>query len=254
MWVRSNFREGCRVVGKTSEAQLSNLIHWALKHRIILISKFVWRRWCDLTSIAFYLTKSSGTSEVGRTELSQMPLHLEYAPWEHVNDSGHLHTPTDVRLANKLFEANCGPACLAAILSVQVCDVMCLFEHFPTRPFTSRRKMEEILHSLNIPFSRTQNLPRFGLALIQFEGPWSQISGSEKWTSRYTHWVAVSNGTIYEVNAERWLTQAEWSIATERLLVHYPRATGWRIKEGLEVAAQAFVPESALPGYAFGLA
>lgn len=164
-----------------------------------------------------------------------------------------LRSPTDVQLANRLFEANCGPASLAAILSVQVCDVIALFDQFPERPFTSRRKMEDALRACGVDFRPTETFPKFGVTLIQVEGPWTHAAGSERWTGRYTHWVGICGDTIYDVNADRWLALTEWeSHSALALMAAYPKATGWRVKRGLEVTPQEFVPDAVLPGYHFG--
>src|SRR5262245_42581782 len=131
------------------------------------------------------------------------------------SDSGCIHArkrqaPADVHLAYRLFGANCGPASLAAVLSVEVCDVIALFDQFPDRPYTSRMKMEEALRSCDLEFARTGEFPEFGLALIQFEGRWNQFRGSERWAGSYSHWIAVSGPLIYEINADGWTSRGEW--------------------------------------------
>jgi hypothetical protein len=164
-----------------------------------------------------------------------------------------LRSPTDVELANHLFDANCGPASLAAILSIQICDLMALFDQFPESPYTSRQKMEDILKEARVLFLTTSDLPAFGLALIQFEGPWSSSPSTARWAGRYSHWIGVSGDQFYEINCDRWTDRREWetNVATA-LVASYPSATGWRVKLGLEVVPQPFAPGEVLPGFRFG--
>lgn len=164
-----------------------------------------------------------------------------------------LRAPSDVRLAHELFGANCGPAALAAALSVQVCDVMVLFEQFPDRPYTNLSKMREVLSDLGLCFDERSRMPGFGLALIQIDGPWTDLPGSSRWSARHTHWVAVSGDKIYDINAGDWVSRSDWEATTLPLLIStYSRATGWRVKRGLEILEQDFSPAVVLPGYCFG--
>lgn len=164
-----------------------------------------------------------------------------------------LRAPSDVRLAHELFGANCGPAALAAALSVQVCDVMVLFEQFPDRPYTNLSKMREVLGDLGLCFDERPLMPDFGLALIQMDGPWTDLPGASRWAARYTHWVAVSGDRIYDINAADWVSRSDWEATTLPVLIStYSRATGWRVKRGLEILEQDFSPAVVLPGYCFG--
>jgi hypothetical protein len=164
-----------------------------------------------------------------------------------------LRAPTDVRLANDLFGSNCGPAALAAALSIQICDVMVIFEQFPERPYTTLSKMREALSNIGLHFEDSSRMPCFGLALIQIDGPWSDLPGSGRWSARYTHWVAVSGDQIYDINANAWTGRSDWESATLPLLIAtYDRAVGWHVKRGLEILEQNFSPAEVLPGYCFG--
>src|SRR5438270_5959575 len=164
-----------------------------------------------------------------------------------------LRAPSDVRLAHELFGANCGPAALAAALSLQVCDVMVLFEQFPDRPYTYLSKMREVLHDLGLCFDERPRMPGFGLALIQMDGPWTDLPGAGRCSARSTHWAAVSGDRIYDLNADNWVSRSDWEATTLPVLIStYSRATGWRVKRGLEILEQDFSPAVVLPGYCFG--
>ncbi len=164
-----------------------------------------------------------------------------------------LHAPTDIHLAHRIFSANCGPAALAAVLSVQVCDVIALFDQFPDRPYTSRRKMEEILRACSLAFSVRDDFPTFGLALVQLNGPWTGVPGAERWAGRYTHWIGVGGDAIYDINCDEWISRWKWETETVlQLITGYRRATGWSVRKGLEIALADFSPDEKLPGFRFG--
>ncbi len=183
-------------------------------------------------------------------------MHLpEPIPTGRINGSTPmgLRAPTDVHLAHRIFGANCGPATLAAVLSVQVCDVIALFDQFPDRPYTSRRKMEEILQVCRLGFSVQDDFPTFGLALVQFDGPWTGVPGAERWAGRFTHWIGVAGDAVYDVNCDGWVSRWEWETETVKgLIAGYRRATGWSVRKALEVALADFSPDEVLPGFRFG--
>lgn len=181
-----------------------------------------------------------------QTRTAQLGTGVDFFP------SGTRQAPADVHLAHRLFSANCGPASLAAVLSVQVCDVITLFDQFPDHPYTTRKKMEEVLRGCGLEFVLTEDFPDFGLALIQFEGRWSRLAGSERWAGKYSHWTGVSGAQIYDINADEWTDRAEWeSTMIPILLAEYPGASGWRLKRGLRILPQDFSPGDVLPGFHF---
>lgn len=163
-----------------------------------------------------------------------------------------LRAPTDVMTAHRNFGANCGPATFAAMLSLQTCDVMQFFTHFETRRFTTFRDMTHALDACGIDFTAGSELPDFGFALIQVEGPWTQSRQVARWAGKHTHWVGVCAGQIYDINADEWMPFERWEDQVlPRLIAATPRGTGWSVKRSVRVPAQAFSPEQAIPGLCF---
>ncbi len=149
--------------------------------------------------------------------------------------------PHDVSVARAAFGANCGPAALAAILSVGVCAVMQLFPHFPARPTTSPRQMRRALETCGLHTEAIAELPGYGLALIAAEGPWSHRGKATGWTLRYTHWVGVCGQNVYDVNESGWVNMESWSTSVASLFHGaWPKANGWFVRLGLSVASQEF--------------
>lgn len=162
-----------------------------------------------------------------------------------------LRNPSDVLLAHRMFEANCGPAALAAILSLQVCNVMQFFPHFPRRPYTNLTHMREALARCQLEALASASFPDFGLTLIQFEGPWTDSVGrsTPRWAAHYRHWIGVANGAVYDVNLGRWTTCEEWEASVLNVFrVAWPRLTGWRVERSLRVVPQRFFPKMVVRG------
>lgn len=152
-----------------------------------------------------------------------------------------LSTPHDVHVARAAFGANCGPAALAAILSLGVCDVMQLFPQFPHRPTTAPRQMRRALAICGLHVESIKEFPDFGLALVAAVGPWSRWKSAGGWILRYTHWVAVRGREIYDINEAGWSSIESWSVAVASTFQGaWPKVSGWCVRLGLEILPQDF--------------
>lgn len=161
--------------------------------------------------------------------------------------------PTDTALAHRLFGANCGPNALAALLSLDVIDVMCHFTHFPDVPHTNIPKMKEVLDRASIDYEPGSDVPRSGLVLIEVLGSWNAHPASQRWTPRLTHWVALSEGYVFDVNVGEWKAWDDWKAVYAPQLVERKRGgTGWRIKRSYAIKHREVDARSAFPGCAFG--
>ena len=144
--------------------------------------------------------------------------------------------PWDIEVARVNFGANCGPAAFAAITQREVCRAMRFFPHFPERCWTNLTQMLRAFATAGY----TTNVhrcapPPQGVALVQFLGPWTEKDFFSRWSLLHTHWVSVAGNWVFDHNACCWQTLSEWSELTARELVAtIPRATGWRIKYGVE--------------------
>lgn len=170
-------------------------------------------------------------------------------------------TAADVLRANADWLASCGPVALAAILGLTLDEVkpyfMPAFPGYctPTKMFEALRRSGRQWTALQRGFSGADlPWPRWGLARIQWEGPWTAPGASKRWAYTHTHWVGVSQGTgsrgqylidIFDVNAvgnggpleDGWGPLEWWSRDLVPLLtVDIPRASGgWHVTHSIEV-------------------
>ena len=160
-----------------------------------------------------------------------------------------LKPPHDLQVARAAFNANCGPAALAAVLSLGVCDVMQLFPQFPHSPTTAPKQMRKALGICGLQMESVETLPDFGLALIAATGPWSQWKRAGGWTLRYTHWIGVCGQKVYDVNDAGWSNMESWSASVDSLFQGaWPKASGWSVRLGLRILPQEFCEFERLDG------
>lgn len=140
-------------------------------------------------------------------------------------------TPPDTEEAWQKWGANCGPCALAAILGLRLVDVAPHFDGFSRRRYMNPTDVKAALDRLHVQHRVTRDWPEFGLAFLQWEGPWRHISEAY----RHTHWVAVNGIRVYDVNEEEgWTSKHDWERWTvPYLLTCTPEATGWSVRTAL---------------------
>ncbi len=148
--------------------------------------------------------------------------------------------PWDVDIARINFGANCGPAAFAAVTRCEVCRVMRYFPQFPERRWTN---LTQMLRAFAEAGYATQvercAAPSRGVALVQWLGPWTEKQFFSRWSLIHTHWIGVEGDRVFDHNACRWQTLGEWAAGTAAgLIAEVRRATGWRIKYGVEVTKE----------------
>lgn len=148
--------------------------------------------------------------------------------------------PWDIDVARINFGANCGPAAFAAVTQREVCRVMRYFPQFPERPWTN---LTQMLRALAEAGYATQvqkcGAPSHGVALVQWLGPWTEKQFFSRWSLIHTHWIGVEGDWVFDHNTCCWQTLAEWASGTAPgLIAEVRRATGWRIKYGVEVTRE----------------
>jgi hypothetical protein len=165
----------------------------------------------------------------------------------------------DLERAHAAWSCSCGPAALAAICGLTLDEVRA---HFPTfRGWTNPTMMGSALDSARRAAAiaswrvePSRSWPRYGLARIQWEGPWTAPGANPRWAYRHTHWVGVSRLQlaagggdpdavfVWDCNAmelgEGWSPLAWWSTQiAPRLTADIPRASGgWHVTHAIEVA------------------
>ena len=148
--------------------------------------------------------------------------------------------PWDVEVARVNFGANCGPAAFAAVTQQEVCRVMQYFPQFPECRWTNLTQMLRAFAEAGYA-TQVQKCaaPSRGVALVQWLGPWTEKQFFSRWSLIHTHWIGVESDRVFDHNACCWQTLAEWAAGTAAGLIgEVRRATGWRIKYGVEVTGE----------------
>lgn len=163
-------------------------------------------------------------------------------------------TLADLERANAAWGANCGPAALAAITGLTLEEVRVHMGDFERKHYTNPTLMFDALRSLGRtwreigPRDHTvgRPWPKYGLARIQWEGPWTQPGVPMAARYRQTHWVGAwttdARGIgVWDVNAVNngsgWCSLDNWTgVVVPWLTSEIKRASGgWHITHAIEV-------------------
>ena len=183
-------------------------------------------------------------------------------------------TYDDAEAAYDRCKFNCGPAALCAALGMTIVEFEGLSsaEEFKRKGYTNPTLMQRLLKDARavnpkvdwvtrVAGERTDLwLPAFGLARIQWGGPWTKPGVPMAARYRKTHWVATYADPaldrhqgpligyhVFDVNAlgatrtvlgiPGWIRLEEWAVhLVSRLLEGYPRADGsWWVTHAIEV-------------------
>ena len=100
-------------------------------------------------------------------------------------------TPDDAQSAWERWGCNCGPTALAVMAGATLDEVRPHLSGFDGKRYTNPTMMFGALKSIGLSFNRIGAAwPRYGLARIQWEGPWTQPGVPMRARYRFTHWVA----------------------------------------------------------------
>jgi hypothetical protein len=164
----------------------------------------------------------------------------------------------DAERAHDEWGCNCGPGALAAIMGMTLDEVRPHMGDFERKHYTNPTLMFDALRSIgatwkaNVVGSKCAGAtctfvgwPLFGLARVQWEGPWTQPGVPMRARYRYTHWVGAQqrNGSygIFDINCMSngtgWCSLDDWiKHLVPSLVALYPRANGkWHITHAIEV-------------------
>lgn len=160
----------------------------------------------------------------------------------------------DAARAYDQWGCNCGPGAIAAICHLTLDEVRPLMSGFEKKGYTNPTMMIEALDRLGVPW-RVRGLasnvpkldfPKYGIARIQWEGPWSAPGANPRWGYRHTHWVGaarkIDTVEIFDINCVQngsgWVDLLDWSemVVPWILKSCVPRASGrWHITHAIEV-------------------
>lgn len=156
-------------------------------------------------------------------------------------------TLQDVERAQVEWGCNCGPAALAAVLGMTLDEVRPHLGDFEAKRYTNPTLMLDIVKRLRPMRFRWWTVragegvfpsffPTFGLARIQWTGPWTEPGSNPRWAYRQTHWIGTNarkpdNIGIFDVNAMNsggWIGFRDWRETLVPWLLNecVPRADG----------------------------
>lgn len=151
--------------------------------------------------------------------------------------------------AHETIRFNCGPAALAAICGFDPVRATSAFVRFPG--FTNPSAMSAALKLVHAQPRGwfASDWPVFGVARIQFEGPWMNEGVPVAARYRFTHWAAscrtetgllvfdINNAGLPDLVAGGWLPVERWRTSVlPELTASVKRATGgWHITHAFEV-------------------
>lgn len=150
---------------------------------------------------------------------------------------------------------NCGPGAAAAVLGLTPDEIRPHLGDFERKGYANPTLMRSILKSVGAKFScrgggfgRT-DWPLYGLAVVQWEGPWTKLGVPARVAYRHTHWVGarckiVSDHKAVEVfdincmSVGGWVSLLEWETQVVPWLLKecHPKASGqWHLTHAVEV-------------------
>lgn len=123
------------------------------------------------------------------------------------------------RQAADLWQFNCGPAALTAVLGVIPDVLRPHLREFEKKGYTNPRLMYSILKGIGLGWTPiSAGNPLYGLVRVQWEGPWTKARVPIRARYRHTHWIATDGKYVFDVNAicvGGWVSVKEW----EKVLV-----------------------------------
>ncbi|MGS1093095.1 hypothetical protein ACVCNR_00740 [Aquamicrobium terrae] len=174
-----------------------------------------------------------------------------------MSDFSPRFTAVDADRAYDEWGANCGPGAIAAICGLTLDELRPHMGDFEDKRYTNPTLMWQVLHSVGARFKAragqfgSADLPAYGLARVQWEGPWTQAGVPMRARYRHTHWIGAAQRAncgggvsigIFDINAigngSGWCALQDW----ESILVPWileecvPRANGrWHFTHIVEV-------------------
>lgn len=165
-------------------------------------------------------------------------------------------THDDADRAHAEWHCNCGPTAFAAITGHTLDEARQAMPDFEDRRYVNPTMMLDALRRVSVGFDLRQrgrdgeviDFPAYGLARIQWEGPWTAPDVNNKRRAYgKTHWVGVERGHtgigIFDVNCfgrgsnSGWMALENWErVIVPVILAAIPRASGkWHITHAVQL-------------------
>jgi len=151
--------------------------------------------------------------------------------------------------ANIRWGFNCGPAAIAAIFGMKIDELRPHLGDFEKKGYTNPTLMFSILNSIKSGWEllNPTAFPKYGLARIQWHGPWMDEGVPIRVRYRQTHWVGVfqesaNNIGIFDINSLNngtgWISFEDWKYDLVPFITKgIKKANGeWSVTHGIEVS------------------
>lgn len=158
-------------------------------------------------------------------------------------------TADDQERAYDEWGANCGPGAIAAITGHTLDEVRPYMGDFEQKRYTNPTLMWGTLERLSVRWRKLPaplTWPEWGLARVQWHGPWTAPGVPARVAYRHTHWVGAcsrpGNIGIFDINAigngTGWCSLKDWAeiIVPHILRECEPKADGtWTLTHAVEI-------------------
>jgi hypothetical protein len=158
-------------------------------------------------------------------------------------------TLDDQMRAHTEWGANCGPGAIAAITGLTLDQLRPNMGDFERKRYTNPTLMWEVLNRLGVKWHRLRlplTWPQWGLARIQWYGPWTEPGVPARVAYRHTHWVGAcsrpGNIGIFDINAINngtgWCSLKNWGDTLVPWLVSETESQAdgqWSLTHAVEV-------------------
>lgn len=128
----------------------------------------------------------------------------------------------DAERASDQWKFNCGPAALCAVLGMTPDEIRPHMLDFESKGYTNPTLMLDVLRKLMIPWQQVYRgddpagtIPtvQLGLMRVQWGGRWTNPGVPMRARYRETHWCALRDNEVFDVNAMcvgGWIGLREW--------------------------------------------
>lgn len=167
-------------------------------------------------------------------------------------------TLDDAQSAADAWGCNCGPGAIAAVCGLTLDGLRPHLGDFERKGYTNPTLMWSILDRIGAHWHITKSArtwPDYGLARVQWEGPWTAPGVPPRVACRHTHWVGARQKTIgvdiFDINcicAGGWVDVSEWvgQVVPWLLSECVPKANGrWHLTHVVEITPPRLPDEAA---------
>lgn len=159
-------------------------------------------------------------------------------------------TEADAQRAYEEWGANCGPGAIAAVLGMTLDQLRPHMSDFERKHYTNPLLMWEVLNRLGAKWrivKPPRSWPNYGLARVQWEGPWTAPGVPPRVAYRHTHWVGAQYSAqrqdtgIFDINAMNsggWVSVSDWAGTIVPWILEQcePKASGrWHLTHVVEI-------------------